>query len=424
MNERLLQFIWQFQYFNKNELTTTDGDRLEIKKPGIFNRDQGPDFSGGAIIINEITWAGTIELHMKTSDWNRHGHSADKNYNAVILHVVWENDAPTNDIPVLELKERVSKLMLDNYASLMHSSSFVSCENQIMVVNELTWESWKERLVAERLQKRSLLVEQFLEQNSYHWEETFWWMLARNFGLKVNADAFESMARSIPLNVLAKHKNQLQQVEALLFGQAGLLHTKLKDAYAKLLQREHQFLKKKYGLKNIFHPIHFLRMRPGNFPTIRLAQLAALISESAHLFSRIKEAPSLQDVTGWLNVQANDYWHYHYRFDVESAYKIKTLGRAMIDNILINTVTPVLFKHGDYLDEDKYKEKAIRWMHEISPEKNFITEGFQQLGVKNISAFDSQALLELKKEYCDVRRCLECSVGNQLLKPKGLVFPS
>jgi hypothetical protein len=225
------------------------------------------------------------------------------------------------------------------------------------------------------------------------------------------------MARSIPLNVLAKHKNQIQQLEALLFGQAGLLHNKMKDAYAKLLQREHQFLKKKYGLKNFFHPIHFLRMRPGNFPTIRLAQLAALISESAHLFSRIKEAPSLAEVMSWFNVQANDYWHYHYRFDVESAFKIKTLGRSMIDNIMINTVTPVLFKHGTYLDEIKYKDKAINWMQELSAEKNIITSGFEQLGIINHSAFDSQALLELKKEYCDARRCLECAIGNQLLRP-------
>lgn len=416
MTERLFHFIWQFQYFNKSELRTSSGENLEIIKCGLLNNDQGPDFANAQILLGNTTWAGTIELHIKTSDWEKHGHERDKNYNTVILHVVWEDDESVNNIPVLELKDRVSNIMLDRYESLMHSASFIPCEKTITTVNELTWKSWKDRLLAERLLKKAAVVETFLNQNNFHWEETFWWLLARNFGIRVNGDAFEAMARSIPLNVLAKHKNQVQQLEALLFGQAGLLHNKMKDSYAKLLQREYQFLKKKYGLQSIFRAVHFLRMRPSNFPTIRLAQLAVLISQSAHLFSKIKEATGLQQVCDWFNVQANDYWHYHYRFDVESEYKIKTLGKTMIDNIMINTIAPVLFAHGNYQDEKKYMDKALLWLEQTGAEVNRITSGFKEIGLEIRSAFDSQALIELKKEYCDQKRCLNCAVGNFILK--------
>lgn len=416
MTEKLLQYIWQFQHFNRNDLLTNRGEKLQIIDQGKFNASQGPDFLDGKVIIDNTTLAGTVELHIRTSDWNRHGHSTDQNYRNVILHVVWEDDQPVNNLPVLELRERVSKLMLERYENLVNSLSFIPCEKLVHTIPTLTWSSLTERLIAERWEKRSAEIQKLLDQNQYHWEETFWWMLARNFGLRINADAFELMARSVPLNILAKHKNQVLQLEALLFGQAGLLHQKLNDGYAKMLYREYQFLKKKYGLRPVFHPIHFLRMRPGNFPTIRLAQLAALISQSAHLFSRIREEEDLQSVISWFNVQANDYWHYHYRFDTASSFKIKTLGKDMIDNLVINTITPVLFKYGDYLDEIKYKEKAIRWLQELDPEKNRVTTGFETLGIKNKSAFDSQALLELKKEYCDVKRCLECAVGNYLLR--------
>src|SRR5688572_23611354 len=284
MTEKLLQFIWQFQHFNRNDLLTNRLEKLQLIDPGKLNTSQGPDFLDGKVIIENTMLAGTIELHIRTSDWNRHGHSADLNYRNVILHVVWEDDTHPGDLPVLELKNRVSKIILDRYENLVNALSFIPCENLIHQIPGLIWTSWTDRLVAERFVRRSAEIEKLLKQNQYHWEETFWWMLARNFGLRVNADAFELMARSVPLNVLAKHKNQVLQLEALLFGQAGLLHSKLNDAYAKMLYREYQFLRNKYGLRSVFHPVHFLRMRPGNFPTIRLAQLAVLISQSVHLF--------------------------------------------------------------------------------------------------------------------------------------------
>ncbi len=416
MTERLLQFIWQFQHFNKSELTTVTGEVVQILFAGQYNTNQGPDFSDAKIKIEKATWAGTVELHIRTSDWAKHNHQNDKNYKNVILHVVWEDDGADNNIPVVELKGRVSKILLQRYAELMNADSFIPCEKGITTVRDITWKSWKDRLLIERLLRKSNMVEKYLQQNNYHWEETFWWLLARNFGMKVNMDAFEAIARSIPINILAKHKNQVQQLEALLLGQAGLLEGNFTDAYAKLLQREYAFLKEKYKLKPIHHPIHFLRMRPGNFPTIRLAQLAILISMSVHLFSKIKETTSVKEVIKWFDVTANDYWHYHYRPDEASAFKKKNLGAAMIDNIVINTITPVLFAYGNYHNENSYKEKALKWLEETAAESNSITKGFQQLGVGNKNAFDSQALIELKNEYCSKKRCLECGIGNSILK--------
>ena len=431
MTERLLQFIWQFQYFNKSELETIDGEKVQIQFAGQLNTNQGPDFSDAKIVIGKTIWAGTIELHIKTSDWNKHNHQSDKNYKNVILHVVWEDDGAGNrnavpiketeqssvdHIPVLELKGRVSKILLQRYEELMNSNSFVPCENSISTVKEITWKSWKDRLLVERLVRKFQTIESSLNENNFHWEETFWWMLARNFGIKVNADAFEAIARSISIKILAKHKTQIHQLEALLLGQAGLLENKFSEDYPLMLQKEYKFYKSKYNLKPINQPVFFLRMRPGNFPTIRLAQLAMLVHDSAHLFSKIKEADSVKDVKAWLDVTANDYWHYHYKFDEESAYRKKKLGAAMIDNIIINTVCPVLFAYGNYNDETKYKDKALKWLEQTSAEKNNITKGFQQLGIENKTSFDSQGLIELKNEYCNKKRCLECGIGNSILK--------
>ncbi len=418
MTERLLQFIWQFQYFNRNGLTTSSEESVQIIFPGNTNSNQGPDFSDAKIKIGKTIWAGSVELHLKTSDWKKHNHSGDKNYKNVILHIVWENDDNKfkNSVPLIELKDRVSKLLLSRYEELMNAQGFIPCEKIITSVRDITWNAWKERLAVERLLRKSKNAEAYLNQNKFHWEETFWWLLARNFGIKVNADAFEQIARSISINILAKHKNQIHQVEALLFGQAGLLEDEYAEDYPKLLQREYIFLKKKYQLNKIHQPVHFLRMRPVNFPTIRLAQLAVLITESSHLFSKIKEAASAADIKKWFDVTANDYWHYHYKFDETSAFKKKKLGDAMINNILINSVCPVLFAWGNYHQDDKYKNKTLKWLEEISPEKNIITKGFQQLGIENKNACDSQALIELKNEYCVKKRCLDCAVGNAILK--------
>ena len=419
MTEKLLQYIWQFQYFNYSDLRTEEGELLQIIHPGSLNINQGPDFSDAKIKINTTIWAGSIELHINTSDWKNHKHSNDKNYKNVILHAVWHHDINLNlPCSTLVLEDKVPKLLLAKYDELMNADSFIPCEKHIQQINSLTWQSWKERLLIERLEQRTQLIFDHLQKNKNHWEETFWWLLAKNFGVKLNSVAFEKIAQSVSVNILAKHKGQIHQVEALLFGQAGLLEGVFAEDYPTLLQKEYLFLLKKYNLQKVEASMIFLRMRPSNFPTVRLAQLAMLVHSSLHLFSKIKESSDLKSIKQLLEVTANDYWHYHYVFDETTAFKKKKLGEQMIDNILINTVVPVLFAYGHYHGENSFKDKALQWLEEIKAEKNSITNGFISLQVENKTAFDSQALIQLKNEYCNKKRCLDCSVGNKLIRNK------
>jgi len=424
MNERLLQFIWQFQYYNKQQLQTDEGESLLINNPGLFNRNQGPDFLNGAIKIGTTTWVGNIELHVKASDWNRHQHTSDPNYRNVILHVVWENDLSIQQSSTLTLKNRVPKVLLEKYQELMQGSLKQACKGFLPALSQIGWMSWKERLAAERLERKSKKVLELLDQSKQHWEEVLWWMLAANFGIKVNCDAFETMSRSISVNILAKHKNQIHQLEALLLGQANLLNGDYEEEYPKLLQKEFLFLKKKYALQSNTVLPHFLRMRPANFPTVRLAQLAMLVNQSNHLFSKIKELKSVKDVKELLNVTANDYWHYHYNFDEQTDYKPKHLGSQMADNIIINTIAPVLFAYGMFTKQEPYKEKSLHWLQQLSAEQNAITKLWSAAEVSNRSAFDSQSLIELTNNYCNHQRCLDCAVGNKVLQMNDLVKTS
>jgi len=421
MKEDILQYIWKFQYYNSNELLSTNGDSILVIHPGTHNSNQGPDFKEAKIKINDTLWAGNVELHINSSHWNLHHHSEDNNYKNIILHIVWNHDeeikdANGNNLPTLELQSRVSNLLLEKYKQLMETAQFIPCEKLIQNLNELSLSSWKQRLVAERLLLKSENIFRILEKTNYHWEETFWWLIAANFGLKVNSEIFKKIAQSLPQNLLAKHKNNIIQIEAMLFGQAGLLEKEFDDKYPQMLKKEYRFYQKKYQLKPVEGELFFLRMRPANFPTIRLAQLAMLIHNSEHLFSKIKEAASVAEVKKMFDLEANDYWHYHYTFQDETEYKIKRLGRQMIDNIIINTIVPILFSYGLHQEEEFYKEKAIKWLEEVSPEKNAITKGFESLNYTNKSAFDSQAFIQLKNEYCNQKLCLKCAVGNSLFK--------
>lgn len=417
MTERLLQYIWQYQYFNTRNLLTTAGESLQILHQGAYNTNQGPDFLNAKVGVSGTTWAGNIEIHVNASEWHTHQHSADRNYNNIILHVVWKNDVHAAlPFPTLELQPLVSSVLLGKYEELMQSAFFIPCQQHIRNVSALTFLAWKERLLVERLQQKALHIEKLLAKNNQHWEECFWWLLAKNFGIKINADAFEKIARSIPVNLLARHKGQIQQLEALLMGQAGLLDKTFNEDYPNMLRKEYVFLQKKYGLKKAHAPIYFLRMRPANFPTIRLAQLAALVHESHHLFSQVKEESRIETIKKILKVTANDYWHYHYMFDEESDCQKKMVGDQMIQNILVNTIVPVLYAYGYLTNNEGYKDKALLWVEEVRAEKNSITKGFSLLGVENKSAFDSQALIQLKNCYCNYKLCLQCAVGNQVIK--------
>lgn len=417
MNERLLQFIWQHLYFNKEQLATEDGQLLQIIFQGSINTNQGPDFLNAKLKIDTVLWAGHVELHLKTSDWKKHGHETDEQYKSVILHVVWQHDTvDAQRFPLLVLNTRVASSLLQKYDELMQQNKFIPCEKQVTSVREIVWLSWKERMVAERLQQRSKKVEEQLVKTKHHWEDVFWQLIARNFGLSLNAELFEAVAQSVSITILAKHKNQIHQLEALLLGQAGFLSTDFEDQYPQMLQKEYQFLKKKYKLIPVSQKPIFLRMRPSNFPTVRLAQMAMLIHHSSHLFSKIIEAKELNEIKKVLQVTANDFWHTHYTLIETSAHKKKQLGVMMVENIFINTIIPVLFAYGTYHKNEVLKQKAIHWLQQIPKEKNAITKKWEEVGVAHQSAFDSQALLYLKKNYCTVKNCIHCAVGNSILK--------
>lgn len=416
MTERLLQYIWQFQHFSKQGLVCTTGEALQILHPGLHNHNQGPDFLNAKIQVGPTVWAGSIELHVLASDWWCHGHEGDKNYQNTILHVVWreDTDLPSN-LYTLVLHNRVAASLLGQYEKWMLSAAFVPCGPKIKTVNPLVFTAWKERLLLERLQQKAQQVQAYLKQTENHWETAFWWLLARNFGATVNSNAFEKIAQTIPITLLARTKGQLQQTEALLLGQAGLLQQEFSENYPRLLTKEFEFLHHKHQLPIAFVQLHFLRMRPANFPTVRLAQLAMLIQHSQHLFAKIKDSDSLDSVKALLNVTAGDYWDTHYLLDEPSPFMPKKTGHQMVNNLLINTVIPVVYAYGAYHGQVRYTEKAMDWMAALAAEKNSITKGFEALGMANQSAVDSQALIQLKNEYCNQKRCLDCAVGNHLL---------
>jgi len=418
MTERLLQYLWQFQYFNKQSAILDNGDEMWVIHPGRFNANQGPDFLQARIKIENTLWIGHVELHVKTSDWFRHAHQHDRNYDNVVLHVVWEHDLPDHHLtaPVFSLQSRVPRLLLQQYENWMKSPSFIACDQQAQHVRPIIWTAWKERLSIERLQHRTTTIISYLQQNNQHWEETFWWLLARNFGTTVNAEPFEAVARTLPVTLLARHRNQLNQLEALLMGQCGLLEGDFDNRYAIMLQKEYRYLRKKYSLQPIRQPVHFLRMRPMNFPTVRLAQLAALIYQAGHLFAHIKETASLGDIKKLLSVTASDFWNYHYTFSDMADYQPKKAGRQMVHTIIINTVVPMLFAWGVMHNDEQLKNRALYWLESMPAERNHITDGFTSLGISNTHAGHSQALIELKSRYCDHRKCLDCSIGNALLK--------
>lgn len=423
ISEKLLQFIWQQQYFNSQNLISTDGEVVQVLKVGSLNYNQGTDFLHASIRVNDIVLVGNIEVHIKASDWLLHNHSNDKNYDNVILHIVWENDKlvlDKNNKPIItvELQSIVPKVLLTKFSELMNDgiSNLLPCKSFLPALSSIGWIAWKERLATERLVEKSERVLDVFKKTEHNWEETFWQILAYNFGLKNNTDLFQKIAETVSVKILAKHKNQIHQLEALLLGQANLLHSNLPTEYGQMLYKEYTFLQKKYSLQKILIQPAFLRMRPASFPTIRLAQLAMLIHKSVHLFSVLKEKTVNIELHKLFDVTANDYWNYHFTFnDDEHTLKEKNLGAQMINNIIINTIAPVFFAYGTYMNEDEYKEKSIRWLQNANSEKNTITKAWEENNIENKNAFDSQALIQLTKNYCNKKMCLSCAVGNKIL---------
>ncbi len=416
MNEHLLQYIWDRQLFSIGSLCTSDGECLQIIEKGQWNHDQGPDFLGAVIRLSGMTWAGNIELHVQTRDWLAHGHQHDSGYENVILHVVWEHTGNIDPrIPVLELKNRVSHFMLSTYADWMQQLCAVPCEKERRRQRIVPSSHWLQHVLEERMENRTRWIEDRRRLAGGDWEEVFWWGMARSFGQHVNADAFEELARGLKRSILGRHRHQIQQIEALLLGQSRLLQVRTEDPYVKLLQREYGHLRHKLKLVGIRSPIKFLRMRPMNFPTVRLAQLAMLIYSEDRWFSKIRNMKEPQEAEKMLSVTANDFWHYHYRLEKESGFQPKTLGRNMVQNIIINTVIPMLYAYGKIMNEPGDLAKARDWLRSLPPEHNMATRYFEDPHWQPVDAHESQAILQLEKSYCQQKRCLECDIGIRLL---------
>lgn len=421
MKEDLLHYVWRLQRFDSTELQTTDGQSIQIQMIGEHNHHSGPDFTNARIEIGKTLWAGNVEMHLKASDWTSHQHQSDPAYDNVILHVVLDEDEKINRqngsrIPCLELKKRISSKLSKIYQKFLHNEYWISCQHHFHEVGHMTKVLWLDRLLVERLEYKTIVIERLLQENTNNWETTFYQVLAKNFGVKVNAEPFERLARTLPLNILGKHKNDLFQIEALLFGQSGLLENDFDDEYPNRLKKEYQFLQKKYKLTPIEkRNWRFLRMRPANFPTIRIAQFAQLIFQSTHLFSKVLVAKNVREIQNMFELKLSNYWQTHYVFDKESVKRKKSLGKNAIHLFIINTITPFLFLYGKWKDEQSYTDRVFQLLEEVPAEKNNIISKWEELGMLPKSAYETQALLQLKNEYCTKKRCLECSIGCGIL---------
>lgn len=421
MTEEFLWHIWKFRLFDNKDLQTTSGEEIKILKAGEHNSDSGPDFFNARIKIDGTEWAGNVEVHTNASDWHKHKHTADNAYDNIILHIVHEADGKIfrkngEEIPTLELKDRIPQNIYGKYLQFKSSKDWIPCEKQISSVDKFALNNWLDRLLVDRLEKKSKVITDSLKQNKNNWEETFYQMLARNFGQKINSEPFELLAKSLPVSVLAKHKNSLVQIEALFFGTAGMLEKDFKDDYPNELKREFKFLKSKFKLKPIDSSLwKFMRLHPPNFPTIRLSQFANLIYKSSHLFSKILEANRVTQIKNLCNAETSKYWQTHYRFDKVSPMKNKKLGNTSMDTIIINTIVPFLFVYGKEKGEEKFCDKALAFLEKLEAENNSIISKWNSIGVPAKNSCETQALLQLKNEYCSKKRCLECSVGAKLL---------
>ena len=422
MNEKLLHFIWKFRLFDQGNPTTTDGEPIEVINQGTHNIHSGADFQQGKIKIGKTLWAGNIELHINSADWFAHKHETDKAYNNVQLHVVYQQKGYTairqngEAIPTLELNKRINPEMLSRYEELAKRKDWIPCARFIKNAEPFVVQSFLSRLLIERLESKVEIVNTLLAASENDWENVMFQMIARYMGASINKDAFQMLAKSLPVKIWAKHQHDTLQTEALVFGQAGFLDGDYADDYPNQLRKEYNYLKRLHQLEPMEkHVWKFLRLRPANFPTVRLAQLAALMSKEVKLFSQIIEAKNVQQIHRLFDVEVSDYWKSHYNFDKPSKKSDRHLGDGMSKILLINVVAPVLFAYGKYKGNEDLCDRAFQLLESCKPEGNSIIEGWKKLDMKPANAFESQYLLQLKTEYCDKFRCLECAVGHSIL---------
>ncbi|MBX9850213.1 MAG: DUF2851 family protein [Cytophagaceae bacterium] len=428
IKENFLHFIWKLQYFNKENLQTTQGEKIHIFFPGTLNKDAGPDFSNARVKIGDVEWAGNIEVHINSSEWHLHNHHHDGAYNNVILHVTWKDDDPVRRdddslIPTLELHSRVSESLILKYSSIVNASEEIPCSAHLEKISSIHKISMMEKVLVERLHSRSHFILDLYRKTNNDWQETAYQLLAKNFGFKLNADPFLRLAQNVPLKILLKHRQNPSQLEAILFGQAGLLEENSKEQYVKNLYREYSFLAQKFSLsQNQLSKSEwkFLRIRPANFPTIRIAEFVCLISLHSNFFTSILEFSSVKQVKECLSeIEVSSYWKEHYTFGNKSTLiKNKGLGEDSIENIIINSIAPFLFVYGKERKENEYVFRAMHLLENISPEKNKIISLWKKSGMDIDNALQSQGAIELYNSYCLKKNCLSCEIGASILKER------
>ena len=420
--EHLLQFVWKHKLFPLTPLHTTQGQTVEVIDPGLPNPDAGPDFFNAKIKIDGILWVGNVEIHVHASDWKRHHHHQDRAYDSVILHVASDIDAETfrtDGTPIPQMELHYPPYLLDNYRELIETSHYPACYRLIPRLPKLLLHSWLSSLQTERFEQKTQRIQAQLTQSKGDWEQAFFLTLARNFGFGLNGDVFERWGKSIPLRALDKHRDNLFQIEALFFGQAGLLEEEIADDYYQQLQKEYLYLAHKFSLQRMEAATwRFLRTRPGNFPHVRIAQLAWLFYKENALLSRLLEAPDADAVRKILSARTSEYWETHYMFGEPSARRTKSLSASTQDLLIINTVCPFLFAYGRHRADETMPQRALAFLETLKPENNYIVRQWLQCGLEVENAGDSQALIQLKKMYCDARKCLYCRIGYEYLRQR------
>lgn len=420
MTEEFLHFIWQYRLYD-NLTVSSSGETITVLDPGRHNTDSGPDFFNARIRIGNTLWAGNVEIHIRSSDWNRHKHYQDAAYDNVILHVVFSDDIVIRRrngqvIQAVELKEKFDPLLFEKYQYLSGNKAWIPCNNLLYQADNIVVSSWLETLFVMRMENKVNEIVNMLDRFGNDWDKTMLVLVARCFGLKSNLIPFEMLAGSFPYTVLSKVRSDAGIMEALLFGQAGMLDEP-RDEYQAGLSKNYRFLQTKYNLEPLKPGTwKFMRLRPGQFPTVRIAELAALMQKTERFFSAVAEAEDTSRLYDLFTAEASVYWETHYIFGKKSPPLSKAISDDMKLLILINAVIPVLFAFGRIRREQSYMNKAVDFAYNLPPEKNSILEKFLHAGIRADNAAHSQALLELKKSYCETKNCLNCRIGFRIIR--------
>lgn len=425
--EYMLHYAWQHRIFPLGQLYTEDGKEIDIISVGRHNLDAGPDFIGAQLKIEGMTWVGNVEIHLRSSDWYRHHHDEDVAYDNVILHVVSDVDCDvktSKGLAIPQLKLEIPSYVQENYDALMQSDRHPRCRSSLTSLSRLAITSWLSALYVERLEQRTAQIMERRKQCGFSWEQTAFVTIARNFGFGKNGDAFEHWAMSVPMNAVSKHRDDLFQIEAIFFGQAGFLNDSFQShhvplsAYYDKLKAEYNYLSKKFNLQPIAPAQwRFLRMRPQCFPYVRMAQLAMLYYSNHLNLSRLVEAHTIDELRDMMDISLGSYWQNHYSFaDVESKRGVKSLSKATKDLVIINSVVPLLFAYGKYKADENMCQRAINFMEQTKAERNSIITMWNEAGIECRSASESQAILQLTTRYCDAKDCLHCRFGYEYIK--------